>query len=441
MLRSLYGLYGALWPLARTLLARNQRMRHGWDERTLQKPLTRADLWLHAASVGEAGVAEELVVRMLRLAPKVRILLTVGTVQARELLGRALAQLGGTLAARVQLAYAPLDQPRLMRQAFAQVQPRVLALVETELWPAQLVEARRAGVEVVVVNGRMSERSANKYRLLSSFFAEYGPSLVMAIHEDDAERYSRCMPATRVEVAGNVKFDRLGTGAPSVGPCLKNLLAYAGQETPVCVFASVRREEERAVLTIITTLMKQAPDVLCAVFPRHAERFEPWADMLDGAGFPVERLSERCKQHCIPLVGGCVALGDVFGEVAGAYSVASAAFVGGSLAPLGGQNMLEPLAAGLVPIIGPSYENFRWAGQTLFAPRSQGGLVHVAQNAEQVAEALLQTLHDPPPREAIRAAFADHVAERSGAADLIAASLAKRLDTPASLTQESGNPA
>ena len=406
MLRTLYG---AVWDAALPALYCSKRMRSGFRQRLVPSDWTDgpADVWIQAASGGEAYLAWELVKR-LELERPARLLLTTGTTQGMDILTKtqqwAEERRPGL---RLHPAFFPFDSPRRMRRAIRQAKPRVLVLLETELWPGLLVAAAEENVPVLVVNGRMTKRSLRRYRLMEDFFRKVRPRHILAVSKPDAARFAALFGFKGVGVMANIKLDRMAETSVS-GNGANPLSALFDPAAPFIVLGSVRKEEEPSVLRIIQALRRSRPDVVIGLFPRHMHRLESWDALLGTADIPRLRRSTLAA----PPAPGTVVLWDVFGELGAAYGLAQAAFVGGSLKPLGGQNFLEPLASGVVPCIGPHWDNFFWIGEDIF-PK---GLAHRGFSPDQVAGQLLLLLEHPAPRGKVITAFQNYLANRCGGA-------------------------
>jgi 3-deoxy-D-manno-octulosonic-acid transferase len=292
--------------------------------------------------------------------------------------------------------------------------PKVIVLLETEIWPGLLAAAKKMDVPVVVVNGRMTSGSLAGYLLFEGLLKEIGPERILATSPESASRFSLVFGAGRVEPMANMKFDALGA-APEADNKENPLSEIIKPGAPFVVMGSVRKEEESEALYALELLLEAKPKTIIGLFPRHMHRLESWKNMLAGAGLTWRLRSELSG----PAPQGGVILWDTFGELAHAYAHARAAFVGGTLRPLGGQNFLEPLAYGLTPVIGPFYSNFAWVGEGLF----ENKLVKRVETARDVAEALAKSLEQRQSREKVKQMVNDFAAEHSGgtrqAAELI----------------------
>ena len=367
-------------------------------------------LWVHAVSLGETRAAAPLVERALRAFPDATVLLTHMTATGRAA-GQAFA------GERVVQTWLPYDVPFAVRAFLAHFKPRAGLVMETELWPNLLAAAARAGVPVYLVNARMSERSAAGYARVPSLTRPLLAALagVAAQSEADALRL-RQLGARAPMVTGNLKFD---VGVPESALALgRELKARFGGARAVWVAGSTRDGEEALIADALAA--RPLPSgALTVIVPRHPQRFDVVAQLLRQRGVAFVRRSDNAP---VPADVGVV-LGDSMGELLGFYAAADVAFVGGSLLPLGGQNLIEPIAVGRPTLFGPHMWNFAEAAQK---SRAAGAAVEVADAAQLVAE-VGALLHDRPRREAMRhAALAFHAAH-AGAGDRLWAWLAPQL--------------
>lgn len=434
--------YSAAWRLARPLLKRHKRLSAHFAERLvpelwpedLMPAAARPDaavppfrLWIHAASGGEAYLAREIVAELVPrlperdgIMPERAVLCTSMTEQGMKVLYEAQKELSGKNFI-MAVNYFPLDEPALMLKALKQVfgppsqAPRAVVLLETEIWPGLLAACREYEVRSYILNGRMTEGSFKAYRHIAGILRGLAPTAVLACTGDDAERFRALFDApgapTRVSLMPNIKFDRVvpADGKTDGNKIMRELL---GENPPeLLLFASVRQEEEKELLGVIGALHREAPKAAIVVAPRHMHRAEHWAEALGGLPGGDKHLKVRSKglENIAP---GDLVLWDAFGELAALYGSATAAFVGGSLAPLGGQNFLEPLAFGVVPVIGPSWSNFYWVGEEPF----KLGLVKRVQNAAGLKAALLEQLENPPDKTKVKKSFGAYLKERRGGA-------------------------
>ena len=393
-MRLLYSLaWLAVLPIAFLYLlwrARRQPeyLRH-WPERLGWAPIRKAQprLWIHAVSVGETRAAAPLISAWRGRHPDCAILLTHATPTGRET-GKTL--FGNT----VEQAYLPYDFPPLAWLFLQRARPSMGVIMETEVWPNLFAACTDHKVPLFLVNARLSERSARGYARFRSLAA---PALrrlngVAAQTTDDAERFTT-LGAPRVVITGNLKFD---VSAPNeTAQCTQELRRlFAGRF--VWLAASTREGEEALLLSILDRLDR--PDVLLVLVPRHPQRFEEIARLIAARKHPWAQRSKPGDSDKDQRIS--VFLGDSMGEMAAYYAAADVAYIGGSLLPFGGQNLIEAAAAGCPALIGPHTWNFNEAAAEAVAV---GAARRVADSDE--LEADLRLLHDDAQsREAMAAA-------------------------------------
>jgi 3-deoxy-D-manno-octulosonic-acid transferase len=254
--------------------------------------------------------------------------------------------------------YYPLDFGWVVRRYLQRLRPRILILMESELWPRMLVETEKADIPVIVVNGRISNRSWPRYRALRLIWRPLlrKLKLVLTQSEEDRSRFIELgVPVKVVRTAGNLKYDVRVSGESSV---TRELRAHLPQPTQLIVAGSTLEGEERMVLNAFRELLAEFPELRLVLAPRHPERFRTVERTIEEAGFPLIRRSEW-MQKPVPIPPDSVFLLDSVGELASVYSLASVALVGGSLVPQGGHNPLEPAQFSVPIVMGPHIANFR----------------------------------------------------------------------------------
>ena len=371
-------------------------------------------IWIHAVSLGETRASVPLVERLLRERPATRLLLTHMTATGREA-GRAL------YGDRVVQAWLPYDVPFAIRAFFARFAPRIGLLMETELWPNLAACADAAGIPLLLVNARLSERSAAGYARIGALSRPLFAALtgVAAQGQDDATRIA-ALGARDVATIGNLKFDVDVPAAARVGG--RTLRAQIGTSRPVWVAGSTRDGEEALLLDAIAATRALPRDTLTILVPRHPQRFDAVAALLDARGIVYARRSTGAA-----LPPECaVLLGDSLGEMLVYYTAADVAFVGGSLLPLGGQNLIESIAAGIPTLIGPHTFNFAEASMRAV---EAGAAVRVA-DADDLIERVGRLLGDAAARGTMAARASAFSAAHRGAAERLWTWLAPRLPTP-----------
>ena len=353
-------LYSSLLLLALVLglpfwllqMARSGKYRAGLRERLGRVPVRlRATgenencMWVHAVSVGEVLAVTRLIAELKKKFPEWRIVVSTTTKT-----GQALAQ---ARFGEADVFYLPLDLKLFLRRFFRHLRPRLLVLAESEFWMNLLAVAKEKNCRVAVVNTRVSDRSLPRYLKIRGLLAKNIFSrvdLVLAQSELDADRAKQIgAPAARVQASGNLKFD---LSPPAESEIVRKLReALRGKKVLVC--GSTVDGEERLIFEQVRVSKSGFVLILA---PRHPERFNPVADELQAAGARIIRRSTWSGQ---PLENGTIFLLDTIGELAAIYALADVAFVGGSIAPRGGHNVLEPAYFGKPIVVGPHTENFR----------------------------------------------------------------------------------
>jgi 3-deoxy-D-manno-octulosonic-acid transferase len=425
--RALYTLAGsALLPfLPLRLWWRGRRepgYRRAWGERfgryTAPPPRGRV-WWVHAVSVGETRAAMPLLQKLHRAYPHIAIVLTHMTATGRET-GHALY--GDTVAQ----AWLPYDLPFAVEAFLDHFRPAAGFLLETELWPNLIASAATRQIPLYLVNARLSERSAAGYRRFAALTRPMFSRLagVAAQSTADEERLA-ALGVHGTVVTGNLKFD---ITVPDAARALGAEFAQRfGPSRPVLLAASTREGEE--VLLLDALARRPLPnDALLVIVPRHPQRFAALADLLRERGVPF---ACRSDNHPVP-ADVRVVLGDSMGELFAYYAAADLAFVGGSLLPLGGQNLIEPLALGLPVLIGPHTFNFAEAS----AGAVSAGAAEVVADADALVLAAEAILSDRGRREAMGTAARAFHATHQGSADRLWAWLAPQLGTAAALSRE-----
>lgn len=357
-------------------------------------------IWVHAVSVGEVQAAAPLVRALRDRYPSVPLLVTTVTPTGAER-ARVLFRDAG-----VQVRFVPWDLPGSVRRFFARVQPRVAVILETELWPNLYDACGRLGVPLVLASARISPRSVGRYRVLASLFREtLSHGIVIAAQsEGDAERFRSigANPA-RTHVTGNIKFD-LALPADIRERGAEWRAAHAATDRFLWVAGSTHEGEEAATVDAQRALEAAGIPNLLVIAPRHPGRFDAVAGMLASRGVRTVRRS----------TGGSAApdtqvlLLDTLGELIGWYAAADAAFVGGSLVPVGGHNLLEPAALAVASITGPQVFNAQEIADALVAE----GAAEKVQDAAGLSDALLRLARDPAER-ARRGALGQTLVERN----------------------------
>ncbi len=432
-------LYALAWRLGRPLVAlyllwrsvRQPEYRQHWDERfrgTGARPTGSPVLWVHAVSVGETRAAQPLLETVLAARPDLHVVLTHMTLTGRAV-GSALAQ---QFAGRLVQRYLPYELDDALATFFAETRPALGVILETEIWPGLLNAARARQVPMLLVNARLSERSLARGRRFEGLLREAARafSRVLAQTPADATRLAALYDGP-IEVVGNLKFDLLPP--QDLIDAGKRLRASMG-DTPVWLAASTRDGEEamildayRALLQVSQSTSGSDPDFrpVLVIVPRHPQRFDDVARLVESKGFAVSRRSRDTWGG--PVTPGTVLLGDSMGELALYYGLADLTLMGGSLGPFGSQNLIESCSCGTPVILGPSTFNFAFAAEQALA----AGAALQVSHAEDALQRMAQLARDPQRMSEMRAAAQAFAAAHRGATAATVERLLALLPPPA----------
>ncbi|MCG9492095.1 3-deoxy-D-manno-octulosonic acid transferase [Acinetobacter pittii] len=351
-----------------------------------ESPKNVKAIWFHAVSVGETNAAQPLIEHYLKLGQPVLVTNTTKTGQARA---KSLF-LKAPYLDLFQAVYLPVDQKHLLKQFFELYQPKLLALVETELWPNLIDQAKLQQVPCLLLNARLSEKSAKGYSRVSGLTAGMLKQIDWVLAQDAAtrQRYVELgLDQQKSQVVGNIKFD---IHAPQTFINQAEQLQqqwYLGQRK-VLTIASTHAPEEQQILEALAPYLKLEPDLVCIVVPRHPERFDEVFEISQNLGLVTHRRSMNHSIHASTQVY----LADSMGELWLWYALSQVCFVGGSLnEPGGGHNILEPMVLNVPTVIGPRYFNF----QTIVDEFIDENGVLIAQDAEQVVAIWMACLAEP----------------------------------------------
>ena len=332
-------------------------------------------IWVHASSVGEAKAASRLIQSLEEEGHGVRA--STSTLSGRSIFRHERPEMPSNL--------APLDHFWCVEAAIRRGQPRLSVLIETELWPTWIAACARRGIPVVVASGRLSDRSFPRYSKIRSIL---GPTLrridaVGARTELDAERFvSLGVPESRVRVTGDLKLD-----SPTVQPALAIDLIRALADVPVVVGGSTHSDEELALLDALEAAEKAGNAFVLVLAPRQIERTQELLDLCHRRRRRVHLRSRLEGRHLVP---GEILLLDTLGELAAMYATASIAFVGGTLVPVGGHNLVEPVHAGCPVLFGPHFENNRKVVEILEVGRAG----ECVANARELVDSIVDAFED-----------------------------------------------
>ncbi|MGY5394263.1 3-deoxy-D-manno-octulosonic acid transferase [Acinetobacter sp. NigerLNRRAM0016] len=348
-----------------------------------QSPKNLNTIWFHAVSVGETNAAQPLIEHYLKQGHPVLVTNTTKTGQARakSLFNKAPYQ------ALFQAVYLPADQKGLVQVFFQKYQPKILILVETELWPNLIDQAQAFKVPTILVNARLSAKSAQGYAKVSGLTQAMLKGLNQLLAQDaaTAERFIQLGAAPSVtQVVGSIKFD-IHAPEQFVQQAIQLKHNWQLADRKIITIASTHAPEEQKLLSALQPYLQQHPELLCIVVPRHPERFDEVYQIAQNLNLQTSR---RSQQQPIQ-ADTQVFLADSMGELWLWYALSQVCFVGGSLnEPGGGHNILEPIALNVPTILGKNYFNF----QTIVDEFIQADAVKVVENAEQAAVVLMQLL-------------------------------------------------
>ena len=349
----------------------NPGYRRRWRERFARLPTMRQNgIWLHAVSVGETLAAAPLIEALLQKYPELPITVTTTTPTGSERVHALFGQ-------RVQHVYAPYDLPWLLRRFLRHVKPQLALVMETELWPNMVHSCAEQNVPLVVINARLSKRSARGYykaRCLSVPMLKTIAFIAAQERSDERRFIALGVHPERIEVTGTIKSDvRVSEAQRAAAKALRERL---GESRYVVIAASTHDGEDAIVLDAFKQLRGTQNDAALILVPRHPERFDAVTKLAEASGFRVARRSQNSFGPDTDIL-----IGDTMGELMMLYGVADAAFVGGSLVARGGHNPLEPLAWQLPVQQGPHTFNFA----TLTRRLGKAGVIDTITNAESLA--------------------------------------------------------
>lgn len=423
--RALYtAVLHVLLPLIMLRLAWRARRQPGYLQQVGERfgvygaPPAGPCIWVHAVSVGETRAAEPLIRALLNHYPTHHIVLTHMTVTGRA----TSAQLFGHTHPRLTRAYLPYDFPWAVSRFLRWARPQLGVVMETELWPNLFAACRRAGVPLMLANARLSEKSARGYRRIAPLARGCLRALDLVAAQTEADRARLiALGATTVQTLGNLKFDITPPAAQlALGAEWRQRIHDTLGPRPVLLAASTRDNEEDAILDAFVSAGR--PGVLLLV-PRHPERCDAVAAQAGVRGLHLARRSQ--PETWQPDTD--VILGDSLGEMFAYYRAADLAFVGGSLAPLGGQNLIEACAVGVPVLVGPHTFNFDQVTREAIA----AGAARRIEDARQLIEVAQAFWNDPPRCNAMGQAGRAFADQHRGATARLMQQVAARLGAPA----------
>jgi 3-deoxy-D-manno-octulosonic-acid transferase len=391
--------------------------RSRWAERfgLVASTADKRIIWLHAVSVGETLAAAPLVRALQEQYPQHRLLVTCMTPTGSE---RIQAVFGDS----VEHCYAPYDMPDALSRFLATVNPEILIIMETELWPNTIAACHRRNIPVVLANARLSQKSALGYSRVKPLVKPMLESMtaVVAQHHDDGARFIDLgLPDFVLSISGNIKFD-LTLDAPLKQYAQQLGTQWRGAEGRlIWLAASTHRGEDEIILQAMSQIKAgmEVPPLLVLV-PRHPERFDQVAELCTSAGYTLARHSKADATAGVDIL-----LGDTMGELMAFYGACDIAFVGGSLVPTGGHNMIEPAAWGVPILTGPHLFNFAEASRLLVEAEA----MQVCDNADSLAQHCIDLLNNQQQRQTMGDAGVNVAEDNRGALDRLLAVIANSL--------------
>jgi 3-deoxy-D-manno-octulosonic-acid transferase len=399
----------AITPTVVYRMVRYRRYRAGWSNRLgkiiRKDPALKKCIWLHAVSLGEVNAAKTLVKELENRFSNFEIVISTTTDTG---FARAVAVFG----ADYKVFYFPLDFSCIMRRAFREIQPAICLLMELEVWPNFVLIADQLNIPVVVVNGRITDKSFSKYKKIKPFAKEIFRklSLVLAQTDEYAQRFIEIgCPQKKVIVTGSLKYDTAQIadkveGTDTLAEQLFGKLEILNSKfkIPLWVAGATGNDEEQILLNVYRKLIeqKQFKDLRLVIVPRKPERFDEVAHIIEQSGFNLIRYSEVKKKTTEDteksiinnqLSINTVILGDTMGDLRKFYSLATIIFAGRSLVPLGGSDIIEAAALGKCTIFGPSTYNFQQTADALLA--AQGGIM--VKDKQELLDTLQKCLNKP----------------------------------------------
>ncbi len=374
-------------------------------------------IWIHAVSVGEVNASMPLLRSLITDYPYSEILVTTTTPTGSKLL---IERLGN----KIKHQYLPVDIPFFINRFLNKWNPKILILLETEIWPNLINICKSRGIYSALVNARLSEKSKINYLKYSTLIKPVIETidLILPQFESDKRRFQEIADRKDINTCGNLKFDQdVPTELEDISETIKQDWSIDGNYRPTLIAASTHETEEEEVLKAFKLILKSSPNALLILVPRHLERFDKVKKLINSSGLT---LASRSKKEEVKR-STQVLLGDTIGELNFLYSLSDVAFVGGSLIDHGGQNLLEPAAQSLGLLSGPSLRNFSDISEQLI---KKEGLT-VIRNAQELSDVFVQLIDNPDElKERGEAAFAVFM-ENRGALQKIVGYLHEPLQT------------
>lgn len=362
----------------------NERL--GFIRRETVRPVSRPPrIWIHAVSLGEVKVADSIIEKLRRIMPDCSLIVSTTTEHGRNLAKE-------TFGDEIPVIYAPIDFIGSVRKSLFTVRPHAVVFLETEIWPVWLFEAHRMGIKTALVNGRISPVSIKKYLKIRPLIGRVlrKVDVFSMILKQDAERIMAMgADPAKIQINGNAKYELLGRGVdPAVKKEMRQLLNLDASRQ-VFIAGSTRDGEETMLIDAYNKILKEFPDTILIISPRHIERTKLIESLVKSRGLTCRLRTDLGKGR--PERTEQVVIINTFGELSGMYGIGTIVFCGGSLVPLGGQNPLEAAVWGKAVFYGPSMENFLDAKALL----EKAGAAIPVRNPEDLAEKAIRYLDQP----------------------------------------------
>ena len=361
----------------------------GFSRAKLNVISRRKVLWIQAASVGETMVAARLLQEIKEVFPEYAIAFTCNTMTGRATAERVIGKMADLI------GYFPFDHPWIVKRFLARLKPDILVLIETEIWPNVLNYSKRRGVKIAIANGRL-DKSYKRLKKLGFYKSALRLIDFIGVQtETDQDRFIQLgATPSKVKITGNIKFD---FNYPVISNQL--LIGFLEQlsltkDTPIFTAASTHHGEEEIVIAAFELIRKELPEAFLILAPRHPNRADEIVKVLSGSKFKFIRRTEQAKEKKLSGAPDLLLL-DTFGELGLAYSVSSLAFIGGSLVPVGGHNLLEAAVREKIVCYGPHMHNFQESKELL----EKSGVGFVVNNQTELAERFVYFYRNPELRE------------------------------------------
>lgn len=370
---------------------RNKAYWYRWNERLgitkVLPSLNKSVIWIHAVSVGEVNASIPLIRSLLGNYPDAEVLVTTSTPTGSEML---LNRLGG----RVKHQYMPIDLPFFINKFLHNWNPKILIILETEIWPNLITICKERGIFISLVNARLSEKSKQRYirylPLIQPIIKKI--DLILAQYKSDADRFKELCEESKIILCGNIKFDQeIPLGLADISKSIKESWSIEGKLRPTLIGASTHDSEEQVLVDAFIDIKKVYKDALMIIVPRHPERFKSVHMLLKENRMNIALRSRQDEMDS----SKDVLLGDTMGELNLLYSLSDVAFVGGSLIDHGGQNLLEPASLSLPIATGPSLRNF----QEIASELEKQGALSVINNSKDLSSYFIGLMNEDKKRE------------------------------------------